>query len=72
MGEATENTSAGIQIDSKTINNLRYADDTTLLRGNKEDMMELLGRVQQLSKKKGLLLNAKKTKIMVLDKNRKV
>ena len=50
--EAIENTSAGIQIVGKTINNLRYADDTTLLCGNKEDMVGLLGRVQKLSEKK--------------------
>ena len=70
MREPTENTRARIRIGGKTINNLRYADDTTLLCGNKEDMMELPGRVQELSVKKGLFLNAKKTNIIVLDKNR--
>ena len=64
--------STGIQTGGKMIDNVRYADDTLLLCGNEKDkvMMELLGPVQELSKKKGLLLNAKKTKIMVLDKNR--
>ena len=70
MREATENSSAGIKIGGRTINNLRYADDTTLLCETKEDLMNLLERVQQLSKEKGLLLNTKKTKIMVMDKNR--
>ena len=70
MREATENTSAGITIGGRKINNLRYADDTTLLCESKEDLMELLTRIQHLSKEKGLLLNTRKTKIMVVDKNR--
>ena len=70
MREATENSCVGIKIGGRLINNLRYADDTTLLCETKEDLMFLLKRVQQLSKEKGLLLNTKKTKIMVLDKNR--
>ena len=70
MREATENASAGITIGGRKINNLRYADDTTLLCESKEDLMELLTRIQHLSKEKGLLLNTRKTKIMVVDKNR--
>ncbi len=70
MREATENTSVGITIGGRKINNLRYADDTTLLCASKEDIMELLTRIQHLSKEKGLLLNSSKTKIMVVDKNR--
>ena len=46
------------------------ADDTTLLCESKEDLMELLTRIQHLSKEKGLLLNTRKTKIMVVDRNR--
>ena len=61
MREATENTSAGITIGGRKINNLRYADDTTLLCDSKEDLMELLTRIQQPSKEKGLLLNTRKT-----------
>ena len=70
--EATENTSVGITIGGRKNNNLRYADDTTLqlLCESKEDLMELLTRIQHLSKEKGLLLNTRKTKIMVVDKNR--
>ena len=70
MREATENTSAGITISGRKINNLRYTDDTTLLCESKEDLMELLTRIQHLSKEKWLLLNTRKTKIMVVDKNR--
>ena len=70
MRDATENTSAGITIGGRKINNLRYADDTTLLCESKEDLMEHLTRIQHLSKEKGLLLNTRKTKIMVVDKNR--
>ena len=70
MKEATENTSAGITIGGRKINNLRYADDTTLMCESKEDLMELLTRIQHMSKEKGLLLNRRKTKIMVVDKNR--
>ena len=65
--EATENTSARITIGGRQINNLRYAYDTTLLCVSKEDLMELLTRIQHLSKEKGLLLNTRKTKIMVVD-----
>ena len=70
MREATENTSAGITIGGRKINNLRYANDTTLLCESKEDLMELLTRIQHLSKEKGLLLNTRQTKIMVVYKNR--
>ena len=49
---------------------MRFADDTTLLCQTKDDMMDLLKKVEELSREKGLLLNAKKTKIMVIDKNR--
>ena len=70
MMEATENTSAGITIGGRKINNFRYADDTTLLCESDEDLVELLTRIQHLSKEKGLLLNTRKTKIMVVDKNR--
>ena len=70
MREVTENTSAGITIGGRKINNLRYADDTKLLCESKEDLMELLTRMQHLSKENGLLLNTRKTKIIVVDKNR--
>jgi pentose-5-phosphate-3-epimerase len=48
----------------RTINNLLYADDTTILTEEKEDMEKLLKKLKEESKKAGLLLNLKKTKIM--------
>ena len=53
MREATEKTSVGITIGGRKMNNVRYADDTTLLCESKEDLMELLTRIQHLSKEKG-------------------
>ena len=50
MEEATE----GIKIAGKTLNNLRYADDTTLLAGKKEDLAELIRRLKKESEKAGL------------------
>ena len=44
--------------------NLRYADDTTLLAGTKEDLVELVGRVRRASEKAGLYLNVGKTKVV--------
>ena len=46
------------------VTNLRYADDTTLLAGTKEDLVELVGRVRRASEKAGLYLNVGKTKVM--------
>ena len=46
------------------VTNLRYADDTTLLAGTKEDLTELVGRVSRASEKAGLYLNVVKTKVM--------
>ena len=54
----------GIKIGERTINNLRYADDTTLLTEDKEDMRKLLKKVKEESEKARLMLNLKKTKIM--------
>jgi exonuclease III len=70
MRDATEDSNSGPKIGGRKVNNLRYADDTTLLCGNKEDLMNLLKTTQHVSRKKGLLLNVKKTKIMVIDNNR--
>ena len=51
MEEATE----GIKIAGRTLNNLRYADDTTLLAGKKEDLAELIRRLKKESEKAGLI-----------------
>ena len=55
---------AGIKIAGRNINNLRYADDTTLMAENKEELKTLLMKVKENSEKVGLKLNIQKTKIM--------
>ena len=55
---------AGIKIAGRNINNLRYADDTTLIAENEEELKSLLMKVKEESEKVGLKNNAKKTKIM--------
>ena len=55
---------AGIKIVGTNINNLRYADDTTLLAESKEKLKNLLMKVKEESEKVGLKLNIQKTKIM--------
>ena len=60
---------AGIKIGRKNINNLRYADDTTLIAESKEELKSLLIKVKEESEKVGLKLNIQKTKIMVSSSN---
>ena len=60
-----EKVQAGIKIAGRHINNLRYADDTTLMAENKEELKSLLMKVKEESEKVGLKLNIQKTKIMV-------
>ena len=55
---------AGIMIGRRNINNLRYADDTTLIAESKEELRSLLMRVKEESERAGLKPNIKKTKIM--------
>ena len=55
---------AGIKIARKNINNLRYADDTTLMAESEEEQKSLLMKVKEESEKVGLKLNIQKTKIM--------
>ena len=59
-----EETQAGIKIAGRTINNLTYADDTTLTAESEEELKILLMKVKEESKKVGLKLNIQKTKIM--------
>ena len=56
---------AGIKIAGRNINNLRYADDTTLMAESEEELKSLLMKVKEESEKVGLKLNIQKTKIMV-------
>ena len=55
---------AGIKIAGRNINNLRYADDTTLMTESEEELKSLLMKVKEESEKAGLKLNIQKTKIM--------
>ena len=60
-----EEAPAGIKIARRNINNLRYADDTTLTAESEEELKSLLMKVEEESEKVGLKLNLQKTKIMV-------
>ena len=59
-----EEAQAGIKIAKRSINNLRYADDTTLMAESEEELKSLLMKVKEESEKVGLKLNIQKTKIM--------
>ena len=59
-----EEAQAGIKIARRNINNLRYADDTTLVAESEEELKSLLMKVKEVSEKVGLKLNVQKTKIM--------
>ena len=62
-----EEAQAGIKIAGRNINNLRYADDTTLMAESEEELKSLLMKVKEDSEKAGLKLNIQKTKIMATD-----
>ena len=59
-----DETQAGIKTAERNINNLRYADDTTLMTESEEELKSLLMKVKEESEKAGLKLNIQKTKIM--------
>ena len=62
-----EEAQSGIKIAWRNINNLRYADDTTLMAESKEELKSLVMKVKEQSEKVGLTLNIQKTKIMASD-----
>ena len=62
--KGSEEAQAGIKIAGRNINNLRYADTTTLMAESEEELKSLLRRVNEESEKVGLKLNIQKTKIM--------
>ena len=62
-----EEAQAGIKIARRSINNLRYADDTTLMVESKKELKSLLMKVKEESEKVGLKLNIQKTKIKASD-----
>ena len=57
-----------VHVGGKNINNFRYADDTVLIAESQEQLQELLDRVVNASRKKGLTINCKKTECMVVSK----
>ena len=59
-----EEAQAGIKIAGRSINNLRYADDTTLMAESEEELRSFLSKVKEESEKVGLKLNIQKTKII--------
>ena len=59
-----EEAQAGIKIAGRNINNLRYADDTTLMAESEEELRSLLMKVKEESEKSGLKINIQKTKII--------
>ena len=64
MYSGLDEAQAGIKIAGRNINNLRYADDTTLMAESEEELKNLLMKVKEESEKTGLKLNIQKTKIM--------
>ena len=64
QNDGLDEAQAGIKIAGRNINNLRYADDTTLMAESKGELKSLLKKVKQKSEKAGLKLNVQKTKIM--------
>ena len=62
--DGLEEAQAGIKIARRNINNLRYADDTTLMAESEEELKSLLTKVKEESERVGLKLNIQKTKIM--------
>ena len=64
QGAALEEAQAGIKITGRNTNNLRYADDTTLMAESEEELKSLLMKVKEENEKVGLKLNIQKTKIM--------
>ena len=59
-----DDSQAGIKIDRRNINNIRYADDTTLITESEEELKSLLMKAKEKNEKAGLKLNIKKMKIM--------
>ena len=64
LNTSLDEAQAGIKIAGRNINNLRYADDTTLMAENEEELKSLLMKVKEENEKVGVKINMKKTKIM--------
>ena len=68
MRDVLEKWDKGISIGGRKVTNRRYADDTTLIAGKKDDITELITKVKRSSEEAGLYLNVKKTKVMTICK----
>lgn len=66
--EALNETSGGIKVNGKIINNIRYADDTVIITSNPNDLQQIMDNIVQHSERFGLFMNTTKTKVMVLSK----
>ena len=67
MNAGPDEAQAGIKTAGRNINNLRYADDTTLMAESEEELKSLLMKVKEETEKAGLKFNIQKTKIMATD-----
>ena len=65
QNDRLDESQAGIKISGRNINNLRYAEDTTLMAKSEEELKTLLMKVKEESEKAGLKFNIQKTKVMV-------
>lgn len=72
LDEALEDTSEEININGERINNIRYADDTVLLAESAENLQALLERVNIASNHYGLKMNTRKTKVMIISKQKNI
>ncbi|XP_072050236.1 uncharacterized protein [Amphiura filiformis] len=70
MRDVLEDFGGGVTIGGQRITNLRYADDTTLVCSSKEELMDLLKAIKSASEQRELILNTKKTKVMIVDAGR--
>lgn len=69
MSEALEGLEAGVKINGKVVNNLRYADDTVLIAASEQDLQTIVDKVNECSEKAGLSMNISKTIFMVVSRN---
>lgn len=72
MRKVCDNWHGGISVGGVKVNNLRYADDTTLFAADEPEMIALLNKVESVSKEFGLSINMAKTKVMVVDRTHKL
>lgn len=69
MRRTLENWNGGVKIGGRRFSNLRFADDTLLIACSAEELLEFIRRLEEVSREYGLKINAKKTKVMIVDRN---